>query len=334
MAQKGKQVTLRDIADALKLSVNTISCALKNRNGIAPETVKKIKEKAEELGYIPNSIASSMRTGFTKTVAIILGDIANAYFSIMVKELERNIRERGFTAIILVTDEDADLENQAIQAAISKNVDGIFLFPTCRTDRGINLMKKVAIPFVLIGRRFKDSRMNYIVSDDVSGGYIATQYLLSMKYRKIYHFSGPDYVSSAFERKQGYLKALKEAGIKLQKDWIIRCDITLSEETDVLIRGFLKKKRESAALFTYNDIIAFRIINIARQMDVKIPYVVGYDNIQSQIDLGFALPSVNIHKSFMAEKAVSCVFARIQGRSLLTEYMNEIVPVDLVLGHE
>jgi LacI family transcriptional regulator len=332
MLQKGKQVTLKDIADSLDLSVNTISCALKNRNSIAPDTVKKIKKKAEELGYIPNSIASSMRTGFTKTVAIILGDIANAYFSIMVKELERNIRERGFTAIILVTDEDAGLENQAIQTAISKNVDGIFLFPTCRTSNGVNLMKKVAIPFVLIGRRFKNSAMDYIVSDDVSGGYIATRYLLGMNYRKIYHFSGPDCVSSAFERKQGYIKALKEAGIEPEDDWIIHCDITLTEETDVLIHNFLKKKHEEYALFTYNDIIAFRIINIARQMRVTMPAVVGYDNIQSKIDLGFMLPSVDIHKSFMAEKAAARLFARIQGQDLSTGYMNEVVPVDLVVN--
>ncbi|MDR1253320.1 MAG: LacI family DNA-binding transcriptional regulator [Treponema sp.] len=72
MPHRGKQVTLKDIADSLGLSVNTISCALKNRNSIAPETIKKIKEKAAELGYIPNSIASSMRTGYTKTIAIIL----------------------------------------------------------------------------------------------------------------------------------------------------------------------------------------------------------------------------------------------------------------------
>jgi DNA-binding LacI/PurR family transcriptional regulator len=173
--------------------------------------------------------------------------------------------------------------------------------------------------------------MDYIVSDDVSGGYIAVQYLLGLNYSTIYHFAGPDYVSSAFERKQGYLKALTESGIKIKKDWIIQCDITLSEETDTLIRGFLAKKRETSAIFTYNDIIAFRIINIARQMGVKIPDVVGYDNIQSKIDLGFALPSVNTHKSFMAEKAAVCLFARIEGQGTKTEYMNEVVPVDLAV---
>jgi LacI family transcriptional regulator len=330
MPRRGKQVTLRDIADSLGLSVNTISCALKNRNSIAPETVKKIKGKAAELGYIPNSIASSMRTGYTKTIAIILGDIANAYFSIMVKELERNIRAQGYTAIILVTDEDAELEDEAIQTAISKNVDGIFLFPTCRTETGINLMRKVGIPFVLIGRRLKDSRMDYIVSDDVTGGYIATKYLLDKGHRKILHFAGPDCVSSAFERKQGYLKAVKEARLSFKNDWIVPCDITVGDESDSLIRNILTRRPEFRAVFTYNDIIAFRIFRIAREMDLEVPDMVGYDNIQSKIDLGFVLPSVNIHKSKMAEQAAACLFSHIRRQGKKDEYLNEVVPVELV----
>jgi LacI family transcriptional regulator len=106
MVRKKKQVTLKDIARALDLSINTVSCALKNRNSISAETVKRVKEKAEEFGYIPNSVASSIRTGYTKTIAIILGDIANAYFAIMVRELERIISKEDYVAMILVTDED------------------------------------------------------------------------------------------------------------------------------------------------------------------------------------------------------------------------------------
>jgi LacI family transcriptional regulator len=332
MPRRGKQVTLKDIADSLGLSVNTISCALKNRNSIAPETVERIKEKAAELGYIPNSIASSMRTGYTKTIAIILGDIANAYFSIMVKELERNIRAEGYTAIILVTDEDAELENQAIQTAVSKNVDGIFLFPTCRTETGIDLMRKVSLPFVLIGRRLKDPMMDYIVSDDVVGGYIATKYLLDKGHRKILHFAGPDCVSSAFERKQGYLKAMAKARLAYKDDWIVPCDITIGDESDVLIRDVLAGRPDFRAIFTYNDIIAFRILRIAREMGLTLPDIVGYDNIQSKIDLGFVLPSVNIHKSKMAEQAAACLFSRIRRQSRKDRYMNEVVPVELVYG--
>jgi LacI family transcriptional regulator len=330
MTRRVKQVTLKDIADSLNLSVNTISCALAGRNSIAPETVLRVREKAEELGYIPNSIAVSMRTGYTKTIAIILGDIANAYFSIMVKELERLIRQEGYTAIILVTDEDAGLEREAIETAISKNVDGIIIFPTCRDNRGIQQIRKSDTPFILVGRHLSDPMMDYIVSDDVTGGYIATKHLLGKGYKKILHFSGPDYVSSAFERKQGYIKAMEEANVPCE-DMIISGDIILGEVSDARIGDALMAKKDFDAIFTYSDIIAFRTIRIARSLKIKIPAIVGYDNIQSKIDFGFDLPSINTHKTLIAEKAAFRLFQRIRHTAKKDEYLNEVVPVDLYI---
>jgi LacI family transcriptional regulator len=312
----------------LDLSINTISCALKNRNNISPQTIKIVKKKAEELGYIPNHIASSIRTGYTKTIAIILGDIANAYFAIMIKELERLISDEGYVAVILATDEDPYLETEAIQAALSKNVDGLILFPACRIEAGINLIRKVGVPFILIGRRLPDSKMDFIVSDDVSGGYLATKYLLDRGYKKILHFAGPDYISSALERKQGYCKAMKEAGLCPDK-LIILCGITINDDMDVLIKDTLKRRRGIEAIFTYSDIIAFRIIRNARLMKIEIPEIVGYDNVQSKIDFGFDIPSVNIYKTQMAEKAVAWLFSKIRHEINDDEYLNEIVPVDL-----
>jgi LacI family transcriptional regulator len=225
------------------------------------------------------------------------------------------------------------LENKAIQAALSKNVDGIILFPTCRTEIGINLIRKVGTPFILIGRRLPDSNMDYIVSDDVNGGYLATRYLLDKGHKRILLFAGPDCVSSAFERKLGYLKAMEAAGIAAD-DLIISCDITVNEATDRLIKKILQRRRDFDAIFTYNDLIAFRIIRIARQMKIALPDIVGYDNVQSKVDFGVDLVSVNIYKTLMAEKAAACLFSRIHNPRETDGYYNEIVPVDLDLTPE
>jgi LacI family transcriptional regulator len=168
------------------------------------------------------------------------------------------------------------------------------------------------------------------VSDDVTGGYLATRYLLDKGHRKILHFAGPDCVSSAFERKQGYLKAVTKAGLPFTDNWIVPCDITVGDESNLLIRDVLAGRPDFRAFFTYNDIIAFRILRIAHEMNFKVPDIVGYDNIQSKVDLGFALPSVNIHKSKMAERAAACLFSRIRRQSKKDEYMNEVIPVELI----
>jgi LacI family transcriptional regulator len=329
MAKNFKQVTLRDIANAMGLSINTISCALKGRNSIAPETVKKIKEKAKELGYIPNNIAASMRTGFTKTIAIIVGDIVNPYFTILIDELERLIRNEGYIAIILVTEEDAELENQAVETAISRNVDGVILFPTCMTMCGIEMMRKVGVPFVLMARYFNDCHMNYVVCDDMAGGYIATKYLIDKGYKNIIHFAGPDIISGAYNRKLGYIKAMSEAGFKNITRNIIPCKAIVNKEMDRVISKTLQNRKAIEAIFTYSDIIAFRVIRIVRQLGLRLPAIVGFDNVQSKIDYGYDIPSINVNKALMAEKAVSQLFGCIRSQKKADEYLNEVVPVDL-----
>jgi LacI family transcriptional regulator len=249
----------------------------------------------------------------------------------MVKELERLIRKEGYVAMILVTDEDPQLENEAIEAALSKNVDGIIIFPTCKTEKGINLIRKRGLPFILIGRRMQDTNMDFIISDDVNGGYLATKYLLGKGHEKILLFAGPDYVSSAFQRKQGYLKAMTEADIPV-KNLVIPCGITIDEKMDGLIKTVLSRRKNIDAIFTYNDIIAFRIIHIARGMKADIPEIIGYDNIRSKIDFGFDIPSVNIYKTLMAEKATTRLFSQIRHEEKSDEYLNEVVPVDLYTG--
>ncbi|MDR1127739.1 MAG: hypothetical protein LBL20_00365 [Treponema sp.] len=96
----------------------------------------------------------------------------------------------------------------------------------------------------------------------------------------------------------------------------------------------MQRRKDFDAIFTYNDIIAFRIIRIARQMKIALPDIVGYDNIQSKLDFGFDLVSVNTYKTLMAEKAAACLFSRIHNPKEIDGHFNEIVPVDLDLTPE
>ena len=118
------------------------------------------------MGYIQNASASFLRSGFSKSIAIIVGDISNPHFSIMIKEMEQAARTEGYTCFVLNTDENEDLEKEAIVEAISKNVDGIVICPTQKTTKNIEFIKKSDVPFTLIGRRFENLDTNYDVCDD------------------------------------------------------------------------------------------------------------------------------------------------------------------------
>ena len=135
-----KRVTLADIAKECGVSVNTVSHALNDKPDISENTKELIKNAAKEMGYIGNASASFLRSGHSKTIAVIVGDISNPHFSILIKEIEVAAREKGYTVFVLNTDENEDLEHQAIVAAISKMWTVLFFVPFSQQPKILNFL--------------------------------------------------------------------------------------------------------------------------------------------------------------------------------------------------
>ena len=162
-------VTLKDIAQATGFSANTVSRALADKPDISEETKKVIREKASEMGYIANALASFLRSGVSRNIAIIVGDISNPHFSVMVKEMQTLLQRKGYNSIIFNTDEKAAMERQAITTSLSQNVDGIILCPAPGGEENIRFLQMHDKPFVMIGRHFSGQDASYVVCDDVNG---------------------------------------------------------------------------------------------------------------------------------------------------------------------
>ena len=327
-----RSVTLRDIANELGFSVNTISCALKGKGSINKETAAEIKKKAAEMGYIPNGTAASMRTGKTNTVAVIIGDIANAYFSIMVREIERKLRGFGYITLIFATDEDEDNEYKSIITALEQKVDAIILFPVCHSATGSDLIRKAGIPFVLVGRHLEDKQMDYVISDDKYGGYIATNFLLKKGHRRILNLSGPSYISCARERYEGYIMAHNEMNVDVDPLLVMHCDISLEPHVITAIDEMLSSSIPFSAVFAFSDLLAFHVCNRLRKYSIGPIEIIGYDNLQSHINFGYDISSIDTKKVEMANRAVEIIMERMNSGDQQTAYYNEIFPVDLVLA--
>lgn len=326
------KVTLKDLAKATNFTINTVSRALKDKGDISEATKKLIQEKAKEMGYIPNTIAGSLRSGLTKTIAIILGDISNPYFAIMVKDIEAAARKQQYNTFVINTDEKYNAEEKAIYSALSKNVDGIILFPVQKNDNDIKALQKCGVPFVLIGRHFKDNNIDYVISDDVKGGYLATEHLISKGHKKILMINGPQYISCANERLKGYQNALSDNDIEIST--CLTKEITIiSGHCKTLINEVLKNKLEFSAIFAFNDMIAWEAIYTLQENGIRIPEdiaVVGYDNIQSKLFFSFPLTTINISKGKMACKAVEILLKKISSGDQL-KYYNEVFDTHLIV---
>jgi LacI family transcriptional regulator len=332
--RKKQVVTLKDIAAATGYSVNTVSRALRGKDDIAEETTRIIKEKAASLGYVNNTIASSLRLGYTNTLAIILGDISNPHFSIMTKEIENYARSKGYLAFLLNTNESSKDEQDAIRLAVNKNVDGIIICPEQSDGSSLSLLHDLKIPFIQIGRRDPDDRYSYVICDDVNGGYLATRYLLDNGHRRILFLNAPAYVSSSRERQQGYCRALQERGIDPDPKLIREISLASNDVNEVLSRVFAEHL-DFTAIFAFSDNVAWSVWTWLDQHGYAVPKdfsLIGYDHIQSQMAIPFPLATISSYKTSMSILAVDGLLQMINSEAGEAEVVQKILPTNLVLG--
>lgn len=315
MSSKKAAVTLKDIAKETGYSVNTVSRALRDKDDIALKTREKIKETAERMGHVSNTLAASLRLGYTNTLAVILGDISNPHFAIMTKEIETHARAYGYTSILLNTNEEEELEFAAIQTALNKNVDGIIICPTQKSEKNLAWLKASGVPFVLIGRR--EENQSYVVCNDELGGYQATKALLEAGHRRILLLHGAIYISSARERVAGYRRAYREASIPVNEALIREVPVTSQGVEETLNR--LKEEGEAyTAIFAFSDMLAWEAWCCLLKSGKSVPgdcSLVGFDHIQSRLSLPFHLTSVSSHKGRMSTEAVEMLIRQIRGES-------------------
>jgi len=302
-------VTLKDVAKATGFSANTVSHALAGKPDISIATKKIISDKAREMGYITNALASFLRSGISKTISIIVGDISNPHFAIIVKEVQTLLQKRGYTCTIFNTEENKDLELRAITASISQNADGIIICPTPNGQKNLDLLRQYNKRFVLLGRRFDNSDANYVVCDDENGGYVAAQYLLANGHKEILFLNGPRDISSARERLHGYRRALTEAGAEYRSNLVFTVPILGDEEK---IAQALAKAQKYTAVLGFSDLVAWQAICCLEKQGRSVPKdcsVIGFDNISFTYPL--KLTSISSSKTTMAKKAVDLLMKEL-----------------------
>lgn len=329
-----KKITLKDLAEETGYSINTISRALKNKKDIGQETCKQIQKLAKERGYIPDVIAGSLRSKSTKTIAVVLSDISNPYFGIVVKGIEDTAQKRGYHIIIANTNEVYEIEEEMVRTLLGKRIDGFIILPTQTDSADIHLLKDRGIPLILLGRCFKGLDTSYLITDDVKGGYLATKYLIEKGHRRILVITGPQYISCARERLQGYLQAMEAAGLAVEKEMICKLDnIRGPEGRDRFLE--LLQDRQFTAVFAFSDYIAFQVLYTLEENGLRSPEdiaVVGYDNVQANLFFPRPLTTINIPIYEMGKRATEILLNKIEsGEEMDDQEIQIVYDVNLVV---
>jgi len=309
-----RRVTLRDIASLTGFSINTVSRSLNNKEEVNADTRAKILAAADKLGYRPNRLAKGLRSNKTGTIGVVVTDVANPFFSALVKGIARAARDLGYSIILQDSDEDYAGEEEAIQVLLAEQVDGILITPVQSHKQMIEKLTEAQFPFVLVGRYFQDLDTNYVVPDDYQGGFLATEHLIQQGYTRLAMVNGPLHISSARERFQGFSDAMSKHGIPLDESLVISGALTVEEGLS-LSRSILKQVPRPSAIVCYSDFVAFGVMQAIREIGLSIPEdiaVVGFDDVWMSSCLEVPLTTIRSPKEELGRQAMQLLVHRLK----------------------
>lgn len=280
-ANKPKNPTMKDVAQQVGVSVQTVSAVINDKPGFTPETRKRVLAAIQQLGYRPFSVARSLRTRRTHTIALIVPDIANPSFSTIASAAEDVAHASGFSLVNYNTHESSEREANYIRTAAERWVDGV-LFVSARDQiHGLESLQKAGIPCVAIDRNPESYSGPSVTLDNVKAGELATTHLIDLGHTRLAHIGGPQRLGLARERLSGFQRALESHS--LSEGLVINSTGWTCNDGYCAFQTLLEAKTRPTALFAASDRIAIGAMHAANQAGLHIPEdisIVGLDDVE------------------------------------------------------
>lgn len=330
-----QKITLKHIAKELDVSISTVSKALKNSEEISRDTKERIQAFAKLYNYKPNNIAISLKNKRTKNIGVIIPDIVHHFFTTVVRGIEKYANSKEYNVIVCLSDESFDKEVINMEMLANGSIDGFIMSLSSGTQQknDYNHLKEVTeqgIPLVLFDRITQEVACDKVIIDDQLGAYLATKTLIEQKRSRIGLITTGDYLSVARARTVGYQKALKEYGIAVKQDFILRMP-TMEMDED-MIREFFKQK-ELDAVLCVNEIFAVFGMRVAREMGLRIPEDISFIGFTDGLLSKYANPSLTAiaqHGEEMGETAAKMLIERVERDEDSASFQTKILVPTLV----
>ncbi|MDZ4716884.1 MAG: LacI family DNA-binding transcriptional regulator [Roseiflexaceae bacterium] len=278
-------VTLQDVAARAGVSTMTVSRVVNQAKRVAPATRERVERAIHDLGFVPNALARGLLQGRTHTIALLLTDISNPFFTQIARGVEDVAQRNGYTVIFANSDESPQKEAQYVQTLLSHQIDGLIIAPAGNASRPLlDLLIRRKKPFVLIDRVIDGIAVDAVVGDNIGGARILTEHLIALGHRRIALVHASSEISTARERQRGYLEALWFHGIEVDQDLIVEGDFKRASGAEAarqLLR--LPQARRPTAIFADNNFHAIGVIESLREAKQHVPQdiaVVCFDDIE------------------------------------------------------
>ncbi len=315
MHNLSQKITIHDIARELNLTSGTVSRALNDNSRISIKTKKLVKEKANELKYQRNKIASSLRSGKSQTIGVIIPSAQMNFFGSVVHGIELMASSIGYSIMLYQTEETTVLEKKAIETFLSARVDGILASVAKETIdfSHYHELQKRHIPLVFFDRTNDEMKVPSVIIDDYKGAFLATEHLIKNGYSRIAHVLGPQHIKSFQDRYRGYEDALKKHTIKPDKKLIYQGDISI-ESGKAAVDYFFQLSKIPDAVFAAEDYTALGVIKGLKERKIKMPGdfgVIGFANENFGEHITPSLSSVDQQTVQMGKEALGLLIKLI-----------------------
>ncbi|MCS4436556.1 LacI family DNA-binding transcriptional regulator [Aquiflexum gelatinilyticum] len=270
--KKGHQVTMKEIAKKLGVSVSTVSRAMKDSPELHPDTKKRIVDMAKSMNYQYNLLAQSLRISRSKVLGVIVPELTSHFFSSNISGIQDTAYKRGYNIMICQSNESFDQEKANIRTLVSSQVDGLLisLSRETKTYEHLQDIYDRGIPFIMFDRVTEEIPVSKITVDDAHGAYLVVKHLLDQGCRKIAYFSGPEDLYISKKRKEGYLEALAEYGLSEKESKVYFTDLTPEMNRQVTIE-MLESGDLPDAIFAMIDPVAVDVMIVLKEKGIKIP---------------------------------------------------------------
>ncbi len=314
------KVNQQYIANLLKISRVTVTKALQEHPDIAKSTVKKVKELADELGYIPNIVGRNLSTKKTGTIGLIVPKINHSFFSTIIEEMYTKAKVLGYQIILMVSFENEESELANVKSLLSMNVDGIIIdsVSTSDKDKSYELILKHKKPLIYIDRKPRSiKKVESIVFDDFNLSYKLTKGLIDKGYKNIMCITGSQEINICYNRLTGFKGAMKESKLDIRKDTVLMAGLDKHSAFDVFDKYVESNSKLPDAVVCVNDSVALGVYKACKKHDINIPDdigVIGFGHVSASNLVQPPLSTVKLNLQKASFTAVENLIALINNK--------------------
>ena len=332
MANGKHRVSLKDLALELGVSIATVSRALRSSPEIGQEMQERVKALARRLNYRPNPFAQSLRKEAPRMIGVVVPNLVTHYYAAVLDGIEEEATKHGYSVISANTHEQSDAEVKAIDNFIGMHVEGIVACLSQNTTDYSHFeeIAQMDIPLVFFGRTCLPEKFSCVTANGDEAAQEATQHLIDTGSRRIAFIGGPNHLDMVRRRKHGYLEALRENRIPIERELVIcdRFDYEWALEATIRL---LESDHRPDAILAFNDIITFAAFTAIKQLGLRIPDDVALIGFTDDVHAQYVTPKLSAiedQSSLMGQSACRLLLKIISGDRKI---YREIVPQKIVI---